>query len=384
MCTSLTYRDAQGSVYFGRTLELNVELPYVLAYVPEGQEFRSQVPGSRPVEYTAARAFFVIATPDEPPAPGQPLDPMRLMAVDGVNTAGLTFSLLAYPSAGATTLAPNCPSALQAKDLGSWVLGQFAAAPEVADALKAQPVFRTRLGVVGGAEFPFHMAVHDRNGANIIIEWQDGEQRVYNDPVGVMTNGPEFGWHLTNLGNWTHLNNVDRSSARFGSLPVSQPDAGIATASLPSSNTSVGRFVRAVYYTAFAQVATGADEAMLTLSRIMNNFDRPRGITTEPPSSDGDSLTFEGSGGPEKGEPSTEYTSFTVLTDLARGLFLVRTYSAFNYTKFDLNRARPADRPRLLALAQLDPLGGDGMDLLLGERAASEPWEGGLVAKANP
>ena len=55
---------------------------------------------------------------------------------------------------------------------------------------------------------------------------------VYDNPVGVMTNGPKFDWHLTNLDNYTFLSNVDRSSASFGSYKAAQPDSGIATAGL--------------------------------------------------------------------------------------------------------------------------------------------------------
>ena len=62
-----------------------------------------------------------------------------------------------------------------------------------------------------------------------------------------------------------------------------------------------------------------------------------------------------------------------MLTDLDRGLFLVRTYTGFNYTSFDLHRARPADRLQLLPLAQLSSSGGDGMSQLAADQAVSQP-----------
>lgn len=364
MCTSLSYRDAEGAIYVGRTMELDVEEPYVLAYVPAGQHFHSQVAGEQPVEYVGRHPFFAITVPEQVPNLGQPLDPMQLMAADGLNATGLTFSLLAYPGGGHGTTAQNTRAALQATDLGCWILSQFSNTDDVTSALKRQPVFRTRLDLVGGVEFPFHMVVHDRRGASIVIEWQGGEQKVLDNPVGVMTNGPEFAWHLTNLNNWTHLTNIDRSAANFGSLPVRQPDSGIATATLPSDNTSVGRFVRATYYRTFAEVVSNPDQALLTLAHVMDNFDRPRGITVAPPDTSDGCLTIRGVGEPDRTIGSTEYTSYTVLADSTRGLFLVRPYAAFNYTRLDLHRVSPAERPRLLPLAQFDALGGDGMDLL--------------------
>ncbi|NMF85206.1 linear amide C-N hydrolase [Nodosilinea sp. P-1105] len=49
------------------------------------------------------------------------------------------------------------------------------------------------------------------------------------NPVGSVTNGPRFDWHLTNLSHYTCLSNVDQLTNTFGSLKVSQPDFSIAT-----------------------------------------------------------------------------------------------------------------------------------------------------------
>jgi penicillin V acylase-like amidase (Ntn superfamily) len=197
--------------------------------------------------------------------------------------------------------------------LGAWTLGQFATVAEVKAALQDEPVLLVPvLNVFGKTNAPFHYVLHDRAGATIVIEFAGGKQTVYDDPVGVMTNGPELSWHLTNLNNYTYLGNVDRSTNRFGTLNVSQPDAGIAMAGLPASNTSVGRFVRAVYYSQYVRKAANPDDAIVTLAHIMNNFDRPLDATIE-------------------------YTQFTSLFDLNRGIALFRSSEALNYTRYDLN-----------------------------------------------
>ncbi|MCH8489277.1 MAG: linear amide C-N hydrolase [Oceanicaulis sp.] len=41
-CTSLLYRDAHGGTYAGRTMELPMELPYKVIYIPKGTKFGSQ------------------------------------------------------------------------------------------------------------------------------------------------------------------------------------------------------------------------------------------------------------------------------------------------------------------------------------------------------
>jgi choloylglycine hydrolase len=341
----------------------------VIAYIPVGQSFSSDVEGHEPVSYATKHPFIAVTAPSRMPTEAEPLGPNDLKIIEGLNLAGLTCSLLAYPTAGGKDTTGEITSALlQATDLGSWILGGFATADEVKAGLKEQPIFLTRLAMVGDLPFPFHIVVHDKAGRSIVIEWQKGAMTVHDNPVEVMTNGPDFQWHLTNLGNWTHVTNVDVSSATFGALDVRQPDSGIATAALPSSNTSVGRFIRALFYTKFTEKATDANGAMLALSRIMNNFDRPRGATVDPKTG-AEGISFQGTSRDESAPP-TEYTSWTNLSDLTNGRFLLRTYDAFGYTAFDLAKLAESDGVRVTLTSKLDPLGNDATDAMLPVGAA--------------
>ncbi len=354
-CTALLFRDNSGGAYAGRTMELSMELPYVVASIPAGHQFSSSVEGHDPLSFQSKYNIFAITVPN-----GSLAD---LKIVEGLNEQGLTFSVLAYAGAsGPAANALKTKALLAAVDLGAWVLGQFANADEVKAALAENTVILTSLAPLHGAQTPFHFVVHDRSGKSIVIEFSDQKQNVYDNPVGVMTNGPEFTWHLTNLNNYTFLNNMDQSTGKFGDLQVAQPDSGIATAGLPSSNTSVGRFIRAVYYAHFAE-KTAPEKTIRTLGHVMNNFDRPRGITIDPKQSGG--LQVEGIAADTQ-DYKTEYTSWTVLGDLTKNEFYIRTYDGINFIKFDLNRlfaqtqlkAAPLDK-----ISQIETL--DATDILL-------------------
>src|SRR5690606_21691701 len=182
---------------------------------------------------------------------------------------------------GPKDMTEKTQAVLAAIDLGSWALSQFSTVSEVKAALAEQPVLVTSLLPGGLLKTPFHYTLHDATGASIVIEFANGKQQVIDNPVGVMTNGPEFSWHMTNLNNYTFLSNKDQSKLQIRGREFRQPDSGIATVALPASNTSVGRFVRAVYYSQFAEKATTPEQAVATLAHVMNNFDRPRGITID-------------------------------------------------------------------------------------------------------
>ncbi|BDG73506.1 linear amide C-N hydrolase [Roseomonas fluvialis] len=354
MCTSLGYRDAGGKAYFGRTLELTTDLPYQVLHVPIGFETTSKIPGHPPLSFAARHTILAVAMPARVPTAQAPMTIADLKVLEGLNDQGLTFSLLSYPAAaGKQASVAVTQSVLSASDLGVWALGQFASVAEVKAALAAQPVMLQPLQLLGGVESPFHYVVHDAAGTSLVIEFDRGAMTVYDNPVGVMTNGPKFDWHLTNLGNYTHLSNVDKPSATFGAYKAVQPDSGIATAGLPASNTSVGRFVRAAFYAHYTEKAATPDLAVQTLGHILNNFDRPRGVSIDYPAQGGGHLEVAGLQADSATPYATEFTSWTSLSDLDRKLFFIRDYRSLNFTRFDLTALAGASAPSVMPLKTL-------------------------------
>jgi choloylglycine hydrolase len=164
----------------------------------------------------------------------------------------------------------------------------------------------------------------------MVVEFLNGKMNVYDNPVGVVTNAPEFPWHLANLNNYAFLSNVDRNEGQFGKLKVTAPDSGNALAGLPSSQISADRFVKAAYYTTFVRKAKNPDDAMTTLAHILNNFDRPYDLSADPAGTGGD--------GTKIWDTSSEVTVFTWMNDKARNRYHLRTIDAINFTTFDIDK----------------------------------------------
>lgn len=371
MCTALVYSDSAGRTYLGRTLELTVELPYEVAFFPAGFSVSSEVSGHPALAYTLDHAFLAITMPSRVPTPEAPLGIADLKVIEGLNDKGVTFSVLSYPSAaGRAQSAEVTRAVLAASDLGSWVLGRFASVAEVKAALGAQPVFLEALSILQGAVSPFHYVANDAFGGSLVIEFHNGAMQLYDNPVRVMTNGPRFDWHLTNLDNYTFLTNVDRAAATFGAYEARQPDSGIATAGLPSSSTSVGRFVRAAYYAQFAEKAETPDAAVNALAHVMNTFDRPRGVSIDYPGAGGGHMEVAGLKEDGARPYATEFTSWTSLSDLDRQLFFVRDYAGMNFTRFDLGALKGVGTPKVIPLRRLS---GSPVDATEALKAARPP-----------
>lgn len=335
MCTSLLYVDAAERPYVGRTLELSIELPYLMSYFPAQTSLTSVLEGLPGLSWTTRYALLGVTMPAQIPTPGAALQPNDLKIIEGINSEGLCFSVQSYAQAGGPQpeLDKQKP-ALSAIDLGTYLLGQYASVAEVKSALEQIQIVVERISILGGLQTPFHYAVHDSTGASLVIEFDHGVRTVYDNPLGVLTNAPQFSWHLTNVNNYTYLSNVDHSKARFMSYDAVQPGAGAAKAGLPVTDSSADRFIRAMYYANFAEKQTDADKAVQMVAHIMNNFDRPRGITIDPPELG--SAHLQVAGQPMDKVP-TEFTTWTSISDSTRRRLYLRGSDGMNYVCFDLS-----------------------------------------------
>lgn len=324
-CTTLIVKDMNNNVYHGRGMELTFgEGLSSLTFYPKGFVFQHLAPDqSKGLQYTAKYAIIAITTPISS------FDPK--CAMEGFNEAGLAFSLNMMPAPPLANLEPSqYPYAVPFASFGEWTLANFDTVASLKTGLNQQVSFWSEeLAMLGGLKTPFHFAVYDKSGGSVVIEVKNGSLIVYDNPSGVMTNGPEFPWHIENLNNYSHMSNIETVKGKVGDITLRQPDSGIATSVLPASATSVGRFVKAFYYSSFANRVSDPDLQLAELGHVMNNFDRPKNITKEITS-----VATEGT--PAK--YMTEFTLWIVLTDLSRGILHVRLYDSLNYQKFTFDQ----------------------------------------------
>lgn len=323
MCTFITRQDKQGNTYLGRTIELSNYLDYYISYYPVGMSFQSKTPDGKPsVSFTTQYAFIAVDGLNVVPGIKESF------VCEGSNEMGVSISANNLPGSMRTTLPPEIATkSLYLFDFVKWILGTFDNVTDLKAVLESgvsawvQDITKP-LGFL-------HFSVTDKTGKSIVVEFLHDSQQVYDNPVGVMTNGPAFPWHLDNLNNYAHLSNIDKNTGQFGDLKVTAPDSGIAMHDVPSSQISWGRFVKAAFYRQFVKVGDTPDEEVLLMSHIMNNFDRPINVTM-----DTDGLSAEGNG-------ESETTHITVIFDATRKLWYMRSILEMNWVKVDLNALKP-------------------------------------------
>jgi len=352
-CTALAITDKQGNAYSGKTLEYAVPLPFEMSYVPAGTKVVSVAPGSKPglsfeTKYPVLGVGANVGVGDGPN-----------MMVESANDQGLSLSTNEMPGSQSPAGAgSDAAKALAATDLALYLLGNFQSVAEVKEALTSGEVsvWLPKVPLLGNIELPMHYILWDKTGAGIVIEYLDGKQTIYDNPVGVATNAPDFGWHLKNLNNYAQLTNVDKNTGQFGKMPVSAPDSGNALAGVPSSQISAGRFVKAAFYTQYVRQADNPKNAMITLGHILNNFDRPYDLSID--------TGYSAEGG-TPGQTTSEVTVFTWMNDKVRNLYFLRTIDALNFATFDIAKLAPIKSVVKVPLSKINDATLDGTKVLL-------------------
>jgi penicillin V acylase-like amidase (Ntn superfamily) len=106
--------------------------------------------------------------------------------------------------------------------------------------------------------------------------------------------------------------------------------------------------VKAAYYSNFVQKAKTPDQAVKTLSHVMNNFDRPLDVSADKPGTASKAEAFAAN------KLSSESTYFTVMNDLSRNYFYLRTINSINFAKFEVQKLSALKQTKVITFAAVN------------------------------
>lgn len=270
-CTGITLKSKDSGVVVARTVEwaLNDAQHNRLLVVPRGKVFKAQTPEGLNGKTWQGRLGFVTLT-----AYGQPYGP------DGLNEAGLYVGVYYLPGFAEYAVYDKNKAAqsMSVGDLMQWMLSSFKTVDEAVASLNSVIVVNVENKEFGGAALPFHFKIVDPSGKSKIIEIvNQGEVKVYEPYLGVITNSPTYDWHIINQRNYLGLSNMPYNAKQFADYVVSPTGGGSGLMGLPGDFTPPSRFVRAAAFTATCRPLANAKEAVFESFRILDNFNIPLG-----------------------------------------------------------------------------------------------------------
>lgn len=269
-CTGFRLKAKDGGVVYGRSMEWGAfDLNTRVTIIPRGYTFKALTPdGNNGKEYVVK--YGVV---------GLDMPAIREGYIsDGMNEKGLALGMFYHPefTQYQDYNKSESSNSISGQDVANYILSQFADIEEVKKGMARVTVvgvFEKTVGIVPG----MHWMVTDAKGISIVIEYTDGELKMHDAPLGVITNAPNYDWHMTNIQNYVNLSANAFPSKIMEGIEFKPAGAGSGILGLPGDNTPPSRFIRAVTWTQTARPLENAEEAVYEAFRILDNFQLPLG-----------------------------------------------------------------------------------------------------------
>ena len=338
-CTGIVLEGEDATAVYGRTMEWGAFDWHAKAVVyPRGEKFQGTTPdGRNGISWEGKYGFLGIELADR-------------TAGDGMNEAGLAGGVFYHtgfaeyavydPALSDKSMAPT--------DVLPYILSNFSSISEVREGMKDLRVVSVVDPTLNKVA-PLHLMIVEPGGNSLVIEFTEGEQKLFDNPVGVIANNPTFDWHLQNLRNYGYLSNDSFEKKTWGDLEVTPLASGSGLLGLPGDYTSPSRFVRATVLKEISRQTKGGFDTVNQFFRIMDSFNVP--------ANQGEGST--GGSNQEAGVPSD--TQWTVAHD---------TNNLVTYFHTMYNR-----RIRKIDLKELDFETGGANKILLDEEKAQDVKE---------
>lgn len=229
MCTAVSYKT--NCHYFGRNLDLEYRYRETVTITPRNYPFSFSAGTRNDHHYAMIGMASVID--------GYPLY-YEATNEHGLSVAGLNFPGNAKyldPKEGYVNVAPY--------EFVPWILGQYKTVSQVRERLSEINL----VNIPFSAELPpspLHWMISDRN-ESIVAEPTDNGIKVYENPIGVLTNNPPFDFQLYNLSNYLNLTHDEPVNRFANGLQIEPYSRGMGAIGLPGDLSSASRFIRAAF-----------------------------------------------------------------------------------------------------------------------------------------
>lgn len=301
MCTAATYQA--GDFYFGRTLDYEFSYKEEVTITPRSYPLRFREAKSLEHHYAIIGMAYIVGN-----------YPLYYDAVNekGLGMAGLNFvGNAVYPES-----IPDKDNVAQFEFI-TWILGQCATLEEAKKLLEKINI----TGTAFSSELPvaqLHWLIADCSGAVTVESTKDG-LKVYDNPVGVLTNNPPFDKQMFHLNNYMMLSAKEPQNHFSDKLPLYTYSRGMGALGLPGDLSSQSRFVRTAFVKLNSISGNSEEEGVGQFFHILGSVDQQRGCC-------------------DLGNEKYEITIYTSCCNTQKGIYYYTTYGNHQITAVDMHK----------------------------------------------
>lgn len=291
MCTCINFKTKDN--YFGRNLDLEYRFNEKVVITPRNYEFKLK----NGTIINTKHSIIGMATVIE----NYPL------YAEATNEKGLSMSGLYFPRNAYFFNEDNSKLNLAPYELIPYFLGLYSTVAEIRDIIS---------NLLNITNIPFsqnlpitdlHWIISDGNECIVIEQMKDG-LKVYDNPIGVLTNNPPFDYHLTNINNYSNLTPYNEKNKFSDKITLQQYGQGMGAIGLPGDNSPASRFVR-VAFNKLNSVCNDDEKSSITqFFHILDSVAMVQGTT----------ITKEG---------KCDITTYSCCMNTNKGIYYYKTYT---------------------------------------------------------
>lgn len=301
MCTAATYKTKD--FYMGRTLDYEFSYGEEITITPRNYPFKFRYTGEDSSHYAIIGMAHV--TDDYP---------LYYDAVNekGLGMAGLNFvgnAVYGEPVDGSKNVAQF--------EFIPWILSKCGNLDEARKALSTLNL----VGTPYSDNFPaakLHWIIADKSGAITVESVAEG-LKIYDNPVGGLTNNPPFDRQMFMLNNYMHLSPKQPKNMFPENVGLETYSRGMGALGLPGDLSSASRFVRIAFVKTNSISGEGENDSVGQFFHILGSVDQQRGCC-------------------EVAEGKYEITIYTSCWNADKGIYYYTTYTNHQITAVDMHR----------------------------------------------
>ena len=301
MCTAATYNSKD--FYMGRTLDYEFSYGEEITITPRNYPFEFRYAGRVENHYAIIGMAHV--------AGGYPL------YYDAVNEKGLGMAGLNFVGNAFYTDKKEGLRNVAQYEFISWILCQCASVKEARELLSAMNLtndsFNEQLPTA-----ELHWIIGDKEESIVVESVREG-LKVYDNPVGVLTNNPPFEMQMFNLSNYIHLSEKQPDNLFSDKIKLETYSRGMGAIGLPGDLSSASRFVRVAFTKLHAISGESEEESVGQFFHILGSVEQQRGCC-------------------EVAEGKYEITIYTSCWNADKGIYYYTTYNNHRITAVDMHK----------------------------------------------
>lgn len=303
MCTSIAWKN--GAFYFGRNLDLEMSFGQRVVIMPRRYQltFRRE----KPMEQHYGMIGMATVMENCP------------LYAEAANEKGLCIAGLNFPDNAFYSSAESPQKANVAPfELPWWLLSQCATVQEVRALLE-----RTQVVDIPFSErvpnSPLHWHVADKR-ESLVVECMANGMHIHDNPFGVLTNNPPFGFHRDNIAQYmglTPLYPKNRFSKQVALKPFGRGMGGFG---LPGDASPASRFVRAAFLKLNSACEETEEASTAHFFHLLDSAGMTKGSVMAP-------------------DGQWEYTQYSCCINADEGIYYYKTYGNNQLTAVSLHNA---------------------------------------------